>query len=196
MAEVINNDNVIPEAIARFLTQFKNSTQLKSLGGAYMGPMQGLEDNIQSLYEDRWIISAFGETLNKLGEMVGVPRNGRTDEEYRLAILSEITLQYSSGSIDDIIATAKTITGAGKIRYFENPPAGFMLNIVDITNGDTQNWDVVRSSIDGVRPAGVEFWIVVTYDDEESFSFLEDPIGLGFGTDYDLEVGGVFSTNI
>ena len=188
-------ENHVELAQERLLSQFRKSEKLKGVQGAFVDQIQGIEDTAQQLYLLRWVSTAIGQTLDKLGATVDVAREGLSDESYRTKILGEISKRLSSGSNDDIIQTAKNITGASKVIFIEEYPAAFYLDCRDVNYallGDVQR---LKTVINKSRLAGVKFGLMIT-SGEDAFSFSEDVTGSGFGLDGLPEVGGPFAIEI
>jgi len=52
-----------------------------------------------------------GDRLDGLGQIVNVPRSGRTDEEYRLRIRAELAILLSQGTTEDLIGVLQLLLG-------------------------------------------------------------------------------------
>jgi len=85
--------------------------------------MQELEDAVWSVLTERWVPEAVGAQLDEMGEIVGEPRLGRTDAEYRPAIELRISLNQSGGEPERIIEFLRRIAGADAVIYKEIWPA-------------------------------------------------------------------------
>lgn len=188
-------ENHVEIAQSNLLSQFRKSEKLKGTQGAFVEQLQQIEDTAQQLYLLRWISSAFGQTLDKLGAQVDVAREGDGDEAYRTKILGEISKRLSSGSNDDIILTAKNLTGADKVIFIEEYPATFYLDCRGVNYALLGDIERLKAAIDKSRLAGVKFALMVT-SGEDAFSFSEDVTGSGFGIDEDPNVGGPFAIEI
>ncbi len=109
----------------------QNTTQ--NTLASYLGRLQELENAAFFLLQSMSISSAFGDLLNKLGSMVGEPRLGRSDVDYKAGIRLKIRVNLSSGRASDIIAVA-LLAAPSIINYVENypGPASFTLDLLNL----------------------------------------------------------------
>lgn len=63
------------EAVARLITQFKESANLIGYIESLLSESDEVEDVNQQLLEERWLDTAVGAQLDIIGEIVGQPRN-------------------------------------------------------------------------------------------------------------------------
>lgn len=118
-------------AIDNFTDQFDDSTELQELANALHEPSDELEGLIGDLETDRWVASAVGKQLDRIGAVVGVSRQGRNDSDYRSRIRFQIFINTSNGNPEDIIRATRVLTDGTDVRYWELYPAAFQL----FTNG-------------------------------------------------------------
>ena len=192
---IVKIEDHIERANDRLLSQFKGKEKIEGLLAAFHAQIQDIENVGYDLYLQRWIASATGNTLDRLGAMVNVERNGASDSDYRINIIGEINTQFSSGSNDDIIITAKNITGASLVLFIEEYPATFYLDCRGVDNTSLTDIPRLKRVIEKSKPAGVKFELLIT-STSDSFSFSQDSEGLGFGINEDPNVGGQFAIQI
>jgi len=188
-------DTHVADARARLLSQFADSPKLQGLLQSFTEQIQDISNANYDLYTKRWLSSATGVTLDRLGAMVNVEREGLDDDNYRVKIIGEINNQFSSGSNNDIITTAKNVTGASLVIFIEEFPATFILDCRGVDNASLADVPRLKRIIEKSKPAGVKFGLFVT-SSLDAFSFAEDIDGLGFGIDNDPSVGGNFAIEI
>ncbi len=125
------NPYYIPDHVARaqslLIEQFKRKQRINELVAVYVEPFQELENVFSDLYRFRTISSAYGAQLDIIGEIVGQPREGRTDTEYRAAIRFRIQLNRSSGQPDTVSDALRFFTDATQVRLIEKFPAAVTL---------------------------------------------------------------------
>ena len=68
-----------------------------------MTQIQDLEDSSFEVLLNRWIDTAVGVQLDGVGAIVGEAREGRGDDEYRLAIKARIQINFSEATPEDIL---------------------------------------------------------------------------------------------
>ena len=131
--------------------QFSDSENLIKLLAIYLDQVEELNLAQQALGEySTELETAFGYQLDIIGALLGVPRLGLDDEEYRDAIRFGISRNTGSGTPEDVIGFLQTITKATKVRYWEHYPACTVLE----TNG-TNIPKAIPATMDNVTPAGV-----------------------------------------
>ena len=98
---------------------------------------------------------AEGQQLDNLGEIVGETRQGRSDEDYLIAIRAKIKLNISSGTIEDVLAVAALVEDGFTYVTEELFPAAFEITIQeDVT--DSADVDRVAVFIASARGAGID----------------------------------------
>ena len=185
----------IDQAKNRLLSQFKDKPNINGLLSALTRGIQDIENAGYDLYIKRWVTTATGSTLDRLGAMVNAERNGANDEQYRTNIIGEINTQFSSGSNDDIILTAKNLTGASFVLFVEEYPATFYIECRGVDNTLIVDIERIKKIIEKSKPAGVQFQKITTVP-SEAFSFSEDSTGQGFTLNERPETGGRFAIQL
>jgi len=156
------------KAIARLTSFYSKAFRLKDLIRLEIKPLQDLEDVAYDLLTQRWIFSAVGTQLDKLGELVGEPRNGRGADVYRDQINVRIGFNLSGGQPEQIINLVSILTNANSVQLREYYPAAVTVR----TDGDTIP-QRLHKSIRGLVPAGVSLQL----------------ISLGVGTAFSFDAG-------
>jgi len=156
--------------------------------------MQELEDAVWSVLTERWVPEAIGAQLDEMGEIVGEPRLGRTDAEYRPAIELRISLNQSGGEPERIIEFLRRIAGADAVIYKEIWPAKIEIYV----RGDIDESQARR--VRELVPAGVGTIYITESGGELPFGIKEegalDPTDRdGFGElglhDFELSDGDI-----
>lgn len=137
--------NIIPDhrekGLNLLITQFRskraansspNPNNMYKILTPFLDQIQDIEYAISDIGTLRWLDVAQGQQLDELGAIYNLTRDGRDDEEYRLAIKFQIYIARSSGEPESIIAFVKDITNATRVRLIEAYPAGLYI----FTNGD------------------------------------------------------------
>jgi len=150
-------------ALSRLTGQFDNSPKLQALMDAIVSPLTALETDADALIAERWIDTAVGVQLDGCGYIVGEPRLGRTDEDYRAAIKFRVFVNTSKGTPVDMIRGLKYLTDPTDCQYLESYPATVLL----FTNGL-----FVKQTI---QPAMQDLAPVALSDVPVSVSFMDTP---------------------
>lgn len=103
------------------LTQFKGKPVFEQVLRSYAAQAQELELVFWQLAVLTTIQYATGVQLDGLGGLVGEPRNGRSDEIYRAAIRSQIRLNRSFATIEEILAVLLSVAP----RHYRLKELGF-----------------------------------------------------------------------
>ncbi len=149
-----NNIVKLPDAYNKNISS--NLYMLLSL--AYL-VSSGLQTDLNNIWDSRDINTAYGATLDNYGEMLGVQRNGATDEQYRTNLLNKISQNVSGSDTDSVIN--------GIALMLNTDPKNLSIIEYDMTV------KVVGMTIDMVEASG--------YSEVEINAMIENilPIGVG-----------------
>ncbi len=96
-------------ALARLCQQFRDKPNIIALVTAFAERYQDVEDVFQDLLTERDVYSAIGVQLDVIGRIVGMPRNGLVDADYRRYIFAQIATNNSDGLVEDLIAVSQLV---------------------------------------------------------------------------------------
>lgn len=161
------------------LSQHRRSPRIVALVESLMGEAQLVEDIAFDLIVSTAIEVATDYELDLWGVIVGEPRGGLTDSEYRPFVQARIQANICNGDIDSVIGVFQTLMQDGAVRYFPQYPAGYTLE-GDVLGASlsTEVQGRIRTVMKDVSPAGVTVRLVET--DPGSFRFDSGP-GFGVG---------------
>ncbi len=169
-------------AVRRLLTTWQEKVRIKALIKALAAGTQELEEQSFSLIVSTGIDVATGDALDQWGEVVGEERGPLGDNEYRRFVQARMQANRCRGTVEELIAIFKLVTGAVKVRYETSYPAGFYLlaQLPDLLPAATARR--VRRIMDDAKPGGVEM-ILIQYlpgaygweDDSEALGLDEGP---------------------
>jgi len=169
-------DNHATEALANLVSQFQGKTYLAGVLTAFVNQIQELENVCFELLSQRWLDNAEGAQLDGFGSIVGEAREGRTDDDYRLAIQARILLNLSSGTPEDIIALARALTDGSSVLLAQYFPAYFTVEILEPL-ASAAIAEKIASFIEEASPAGVGSGLIYTLSPVgEDFTFAEADI--------------------
>lgn len=167
---------LIPDHVTRaqslLIEEFKRSTRLNQLVKAIVDPMQEVEHVGNDLYISRRLSQAGGAQLDGIGEIVGEPREGRSDEDYREAIEFRIFINTSNAEPETLIQALKFTTNASKVKLWELPYAVIQM----FTNGSFIPDNLV-STMESIAAVGVRIDYISTSLNTVPFSFALDTGG-------------------
>lgn len=145
----------VQEALNNLLAQFKGKPKIAGLITSYVNQIQDLEDVFFQLLIDRWLDNAEGVQLDGFGSIVGQAREGKNDDDYRLAIKAKIQLNLSEGTTEDIIDILRAALGLFTVEVVEYFPAAFTAELVEPLDPST-NPNVLAVILNSGRSAGVK----------------------------------------
>ncbi len=106
---------------------------IKKLLRVLIAPMQDIETALQQLIA-RTVDNATGINLDVFGRIVGQPRGGLLDDDYRRLIRARIVANRSSGEIESLLAVAALVLNDDDaylhIKYVSN--ATLVLRVEDV----------------------------------------------------------------
>jgi hypothetical protein len=94
---------LIDDADNLLLHQFSNAKNLKGVIRALVTPFQEALTELEKLHHGRYVDNAADETLDVIGAIVGQPRNGMSDDDYRPWLKVAICLNNSAGTAEHIL---------------------------------------------------------------------------------------------
>jgi len=165
-------------AQATLPAQFRNAPNLLALIEAIIGPsdpttwgIQELENVFFALRDERWLSTAGGVQLDKLGEILGLHRTSADDGEYREALQVQIVINTSEGAPETLIQLVADITG-GAVHLVEKPPAG--LHITALGGSSTYALDRLGKA----KCTGVMLVVAATLVDTFIYGRARDAAGV------------------
>lgn len=177
---MINDDNVIVDSTARLTSVFKGKVRIEGLLRAFLTGHQNVEDALQVMLEDRALLTAVGAQLDIIGEIVGQPREGRDDDEYRIYVIAKIGQNTSKGTASEVITIFNLLTGSTAPLLIELGNATIeILSDVDISALDA---DALYTFMGYVVSAGVKIGSIGYSADENYFGWDADPDASGFAS--------------
>jgi hypothetical protein len=162
VADLVHKTTHVKEALARFLEQFKGKPNLEALLTALVDPIQDLEDVTIDVHTGRWLENAEGVQLDHLGDLVGQPRLGFDDDQYRLWIQARVLLNRSNGRGDELLQIADLVLPTAVTRELtEEWPAGFKIE----SFGYAGDYEIVFDILASGKGAGIRFSLVYSPED-------------------------------
>jgi hypothetical protein len=180
--------NHVGIALSRAAQQLKGKPRWGGLITAIANQAQALENALWAIFATRAVATATAAQLDGLGAIVGCSRQGSIDADYRSRILAQIRLNVGSGTVEDVIAVLKLVTGAVvELKDLDRP-----LQLLVELHGAIPNGGTVAKLLAQARAAGVNAHLLwSTVDDSGSLVFDALP---GLGDAADPTSGGELST--
>lgn len=158
MSDVTRESDHAGKMLARLGEEFRKP-RIQATLSAEAAQYQALEDAYWQLLSEFGIETAVGWALDVLGRIVGEPRQGATDADYRLRVRARIRVNRSDGTIEDVIEVVRLLIGSvllpsATIKLTEYYPAAFVLRITGLTISAAQAL-IYSSFIKQARGAGI-----------------------------------------
>lgn len=117
------------EGVDLLLEQFHNSPLLQTMVAVLMGQVQDAEGVAWQLLTERSLDYAVGNQLDGLGLIVGEPRNGRDDDQYRVALRVRIAVNKSNGKPEELLNILSLLFGTVDAWLREYYPAAVAIEL-------------------------------------------------------------------
>lgn len=176
----------VTDALNRLLTQYKGLPGFRSIMVALVDQIQDLEDAIFELDEGRQFFNgtttpAIGAQLDVIGLIVGIARNGLTDQQYTLFIFGKIAENFSDGTRPTIATVVKNLFQAQVSIIKDYYPAGVGVEAIG-SQIPANLYPIAKGIVEGALPAGVKLIYAAASQNTDVFRF--------FGTGVDGNVNG------
>ena len=166
------------EGLLRLLTTLQGGANYEALASSFLDRCQELETAAFPLYTERNIDTATGDRLNRIGQLFLVPRDNRTDDDYRLRLRAEIAILTSIGTEYDLVRVAQLLVSAAdptNLNYIEFYPKTAFVRVVDhIVTGSVADQVITAALLQRAAPAGTEvhfLYSLIESDDTKVFKF-------------------------
>lgn len=157
--------------------QYERAENLLSILEIFASQVLDIEKTAIDVIVSTQLSNSVGVQLDGIGDIVGISRDGRSDDEYRNVIYSTIIINHSGGQVETVIEQIRILTDATDIQVEEIYPARMRItvNASSVVSG-------FNRIVDNISAAGVAVDIVLVDPDEPPFAFEDDdPTTGGFG---------------
>lgn len=143
-------------------------------------PFQSIENMLQQLLTERSIDTAVGAQLDVIGKIVGQPRNGLSDDDYRRYCRARIAVNNSNGVTENLITVTDLIVYDDD-AYYEIDNQGIATVVLRIQNlSITEELaDIIISFLQDTVSAGVRV-ILEYFETTPGNTFKWDTAGRGW----------------
>jgi hypothetical protein len=179
---------IYAESIALAPGQYEESTYFRDLLRVLIGALhtqitlEEIEDVLQAYKTELVLPTAVGGQLDILGVILGCPRVGMTDAEYRFRLYIQIGINTSNGLPGQLITLADLVWSPDWVQLLEAYPGNtarcFFL-CVRLAAGGTAPPAEITDWIQKWAPAGVQAWFTSALDNTP-FGFFDDTLSDGF----------------
>lgn len=192
-------DSYVADGLNRLLQQYRGKSKIEGFYTAFLQQFQALEDGAYPVAAGREIWNgigtpAIGEQLDNIGVLVGIDRNGLSDEEYILFIFGKIAQNNSETTITDVLNVVGYLFQAPTVIIQEIFPAGVAIEIVG-TPIAPRLYPIAKQLIKASLGAGIELIFAAVTPAPYAFRFAYPGVNgalEGFGDLLNPSIGGVF----
>lgn len=179
----------VARALGRLPAYLADGQRRREWITAIVEQIQELEDAALAVYAQRHLDVAEGAQLDQLGALVGEPRAGLEDADYRRRIRARIAHNRSQGLVEDVIRIARLIVynAGASITVEQQDVATVVVRVGALATDAAVAADLISFLRTGVA-AGVR--VLVEYSEAapaDTFTF-DGPEGLGFPTPYNIDL--------
>jgi hypothetical protein len=176
--------------------QYRGKGNWDKILKCFSKPFQDLENGFWQLLTERYLSVAVGDVLDQLGEIVVEPREGRTDEAYRVAIRVKILIVVSSGTQPQILAILATLMPTVSHLFVPYYPAAFTVEAGGVVTA-VQAAELARA-VRRAKAAGVGAQVISSQVDEANSFLWSDDTEIasstqGFADDEETDAGGALA---
>lgn len=180
MSNITYIPNYADQAVALLPSPYHGAERIEALTRAAAAAPQVIEDATFDAMVGDNPTDAAGVTLDRWGRIVGQPRRGLTDEEYRRFIEARIQANIAGSSIEELIELWEAVTAPGEIRHFQLSPAAYALVVFRNTPMRPTLRARVRELMKAVQPAGIGMTLIEAPATDAAYQYDEGP-GLNVG---------------
>ncbi len=198
MIEIVQNSDY-KDFTDLLIQQYKEKPNFVLWQKAFADECNKIEQAIFELINEFNIDNGEGITLDIIGKILGLERQGRVDEAYRTLLKIKAEINFSSGTPEAIIKTAINLYNATDVQLVNIPPAKIQLwqdgdiglfleydleldvpgDLMELDDGGTmilwQPDDIAEDLLYRVLPSGVG--LLLAYNlilDDDGFMELDD----------------------
>lgn len=114
----------------RTIERWRDKVAHAAFRDTWAAEAQELENALWGIYFSLLLDDAFGASLDRLGVIVGEPRAGRADPEFRVRIKARVLINMSKGRAPDILALLALLEVVDAPRLTDLGPASFLLELM------------------------------------------------------------------
>jgi len=187
------------DALARLLAQYVGMPRVQSLITTFSAQIQDLENAIYPLDEGRafWngtTTPAIGAQLDIIGSLVGINRNGLSDQQYILFIFGKIAQNYSDGTRPTMAVVVQNLFQAQISLIQDYYPAGLGVEAIG-SEIPPSLYPIAKAIVEGALGAGIKLTYAAASQDTNVFRFYTSGIDgavSGFSDIYNPTIGGKY----
>lgn len=156
----------VETGLVSLVPAFWGKPRIAALLAAFLDRVQALEDDLFQIMVDRELPEADLVRLKVLGKLIGQPRFGLAEDDYRTVLEARGLANVSKGTARDVFGVLDVLLGAGQYVLIELGNATLSLSVLGTVSANQIK--MLRLVLPDVRAAGVGFQLVFS-DDADVF---------------------------
>lgn len=144
--------NHTEDAKAHLTSMFRSRRVIEGLLSAFINRIQTLENTANEILGEWNLDTDNDRILDMFGKIVGEPRDGRTNDDYRAAIRLKIRVNKSTGKLREFLYILFLAAHGTVWEYYPAFPAGVFAVFFDLPT-----FKVMQRFGGAIVPAGVSF---------------------------------------
>jgi len=169
LTDITTITNHVERALGRSATQYREKPRHEAFIEAFSNQVQDAEDATFGMIDARSLALAEGAQLDGIGDIVGLERAGKPDDEYRILLLVKIGQNTSQGGPEKVIQIFKLLVQADLVHYQNLEKAKIMLG--SDTEIPAEDVEFVFRNMELIAAGGVRIDHIVCFDPDEPFAF-------------------------
>jgi hypothetical protein len=159
VSDIVRRNHITTEMLDRLPAQFRDKPRIEAIIRSLANQIQKHEQTFYDLYWRRRLDNAEDVDLDNLGALVGEPRQGWTDDEFRQYIRARIKTNRSDGRTETLIAILVLLfeldaADVGNVRMREHRPAALTVETFFQVTANAEY--IARSFLQRAKPAAVK----------------------------------------
>ena len=194
------------DGIARLLSQYKDRPILSALLNVLCVQAQQFEDAAFPVAAGRLLVggNAIGKQLDKIGELVGLERQGLSDAQYRILLIGTIAQNNSRADNETLLNIVETVFSAASSSIISPFSPGHSHRLAPAVVGvevgsptiDASLYTLVIGILQKSIASNVNLSWVSTFDADNAFALAGPQSGMGLGDNQVPDSGGTLATLI
>jgi hypothetical protein len=174
------------------LAQFQGQPNFEGQLRSFLVQVQEIEVMLFSLMAERYLSTAVGAQLDGIGRVVGEPRSGKNDLDYRVALQGRIIRNRANSRIEDIHTLFGLLLPGFSFTLTENPSgtvAHFFYEIDQALTPNDPSPAVLNAQLQDAKGAGIRVNLLYgNSPQDESFTYASGDVAeasaaQGYGND-------------
>lgn len=118
------------------ISQYHDKANINSVLASYTAMCQDAENMLWDVLLSHLLDNATGGRLDTVGKIVGQPRKGTNDTQYRLYIQARIRVNRSNGKVEDLVGLIALLLSDYTTHYVPKFPASAIIEVLQLDESE------------------------------------------------------------